>query len=110
MDQTFADAKETELWEAKFLAKPQEQLIEQTPVKFNRGLITQIGNLIKLTQERQAQNLWLIIAKPMDLTSSHRETRKTVNIKDQYVAQRARGAYIATVYQPESLYNLSFAA
>ena len=26
------------------------------------------------------------------------------------MAQRARGAYIATVYQPESLYNLSFTA
>jgi hypothetical protein len=26
------------------------------------------------------------------------------------MAQRVRGAYIATVYQPESLYNLSFAA
>jgi hypothetical protein len=38
-DQTFTDAEETELREAKFLVKPREQLIEQTPVKFNRGLI-----------------------------------------------------------------------
>jgi hypothetical protein len=34
----------------------------------------------------------------MDLTSSYRETRKTINIKDQYVAQRVKGAYIAMVY------------
>jgi hypothetical protein len=54
VDQTFADAEETELQEAKFLAKPQEQLTKQTLIKFNRGLITQEGNLIKLTQERQA--------------------------------------------------------
>jgi len=46
----------------------------------------------------------------MDLTSSRRETHKTVNIKDQYAAQRARGAYIAIVCQPESAYDLSFAA
>jgi hypothetical protein len=109
-DQTFADAEEAELQEAKFLAKPREQLTEQTPVKFNGGLITQKGNLIKLTQERQAQNLKLVTAKPTDLTSSRGETRKTVNTKDQYVAQRARGAYIATVCQPESSYDLSFAA
>ena len=96
-DQTFADAEETELQEAKFLAKPREQLTEQTPIKFNGGLITQEGNLIKLTQERQAQNLRLVTIKPTDLTSSYRETHKTVNTKDQYVAQRARGAYIATV-------------
>jgi hypothetical protein len=109
-DQTFADAEETELQEAKFLAKPREQLTEQTPIKFNGGLITQKGNSIQLTQERQAQNLKPVTAKPTDLTSSRGETRKTVNTKDQYAAQRARGAYIATVCQPESAYDLSFAA
>ena len=46
----------------------------------------------------------------MDLTSSRGETRKTVNTKDQYVVQRVRGAYIATVCQPKSPYDLSFAA
>ena len=30
--------------------------------------------------------------------------------KDQYIAQRARGAYIATVCQPEAAFDLSFAA
>ena len=28
---------------------------------------------------------------------------------DQYIAQRARGAYIATVCQPEAAFDLSFA-
>jgi hypothetical protein len=31
------------------MAKPREQLTKQTPIKFNKGLITQEGNLIKLT-------------------------------------------------------------
>jgi hypothetical protein len=92
------------------MAKPRKQLTEQTPIKFNRGLITQEGNLIKLTQERQARNLKLISTKPTDLTSSRGETYKAVNIKNQYVAQRARGAYIATVCQPESSFNLSITA
>ena len=30
--------------------------------------------------------------------------------KDQYVAQRARGAYKATLSQPEAAFDLSFAA
>ena len=106
----FTDAEETELQKAKFLAKPREQLTEQTPIRFNGGLITQKGNLIKLTQKRQAQNLKLVTAKPTDLTSSRGETRKTVNTKDQYAAQRARGAYITTVCQPKSTYNLFFTA
>jgi len=50
-DQTFVDTKKTELQKAKFLAKLQEQLTEQNPIKFNRDLITQKDNLIKLTQE-----------------------------------------------------------
>jgi hypothetical protein len=80
------------------MAKPHKQLTKQTPIKFNRGLITQEGNSIKLTQEYQARNLKLISTKPIDLTSSRGETYKAVNIKDQYVAQHARGAYIATIY------------
>ena len=39
-DQTFTDIKETKLQKAKFLAKLQEQLTKQNPIKFNRGLIT----------------------------------------------------------------------
>ena len=31
-------------------------------------------------------------------------------MKDQYIAQCVRGAYIAIVCQPESAYDLSFAA
>ena len=46
----------------------------------------------------------------MDLTSSYKKICKTVNIKNQYVAQRAKGAYIATVCQPEFAYDLSFIA
>ena len=44
------------------------------------------------------------------MTSSRGETRKSVSPKDQYIAQRARGAYIATVCQPEAAFDLSFAA
>ena len=107
----FARKEETELQKAKFLAKDREQLTAQHPIKFNGGQITlQENNLIKLTQERQAQNLRLVSTQPLDLTSSRGETRKSVSPKDQYVAQRARGAYIATVCQPESAFNLSFAA
>ena len=66
--------------------------------------------LNKPTQEHEAQNPKPVTAKPTDLTSSCGETRKTVDTKDQYATQRVRGAYIATVCQPESAYDLSFAA
>ena len=43
--------------------------------------------LNKPNQERQAQNLKPVTAKPTDLTSSRRETCKTVDTKDQYATQ-----------------------
>src|SRR5271167_1264851 len=110
-DPEFARNEETELQKAKFLAKDREQLTTQHPIKFNGGQINlQKDNSIRLTQECQAQNLRLISTQDIDLTSSRGETRKSVSPKDQYVAQRARGAYIATVCQPEAAFDLSFAA
>ena len=50
------------------------------------------------------------MAKPIDLTSSYRETRKTVNTKDQYIIWYVKGAYITIICQPKSAYNLSFIA
>src|SRR6266536_3680221 len=110
-DLEFAHNEETELQKAKFLAKDREKLTTEHLIKFNSGQINlQKDNLIRLTQERQAQNLRLISTHNIDLTSSRGETRKSVSPKDQYVAQRARGAYIATVCQPEAAFDLSFMA
>jgi len=52
----------------------------------------------------------LVTIKATDLTSSRGEVHKAVTLKDQYITQRARGAYIATVCQPEAAFNLSFIA
>ena len=113
-DPEFAHAEETELQKAKFLAKDREQLTVQHPIKFNGGQITLTGTVtdctISLTQERQAQSLKLVANHAIDLTSSRGEIRKGVTPTDQYVAQRARGAYIATVCQPEAAFDLSSAA
>ena len=103
----FATAEKTKL---KFLAKEREQLSTQNSIKFNGGQISLKDNKVKLTQERQCQNLELVTTKNIDLTNSRGETRQGVIPTDQYVAQRARGAYIATVCQPEAAFDLSFAA
>ena len=38
-DKTFAEAKQNKLYKAKFIAKERKQLIVNTPLKFNSGLI-----------------------------------------------------------------------
>jgi hypothetical protein len=108
-DEMFAEAEQNELRKAKFLAKEREQLTANTPIKFNGGLIQLTPDGITLTQERQCKNVKLIDIKTTTSTSSRGITR-TLAPKDQYIAQRARGAYIASMCQPEASFDLSFAA
>ena len=63
------------------------------------------------TQEHQCQNLTFVNIKEAVTTTSSKGTIRTVfTPKDQYIAQRARGAYIASVCQPETSFNLSYTA
>ena len=51
----------------------------------------------------------MISTKSATSTGSRGVTR-TLTHKDQYIAQRAGGAYIASVCQPEASFDLSYAA
>jgi len=110
-DEEFAKNEEEKLKSAKFMAKERETLTINKPMKFNGGLMTlEASGAILLNQERQCENLNLVKLKTADLTSSRGVKRVAVTPKDQYLAQRARGAYVASVCQPEASFDLSFAA
>lgn len=110
-DATFATNEEIQLKESKLLSKPREQLTQSHALKFNGGSITlQEDGSVLLTQERQCQNIQTVTIKSKDLKNARGAIRKDVSLKDQYVSQRARGAYVATVSQPEAAFDLSFAA
>jgi hypothetical protein len=110
-DKTFATNEANKLKKAQFLSKEREQLTQFNLLKFNGGNIQlEADNSIVLTQEYQCKNLRLVTTCTTDLTSSRGTVREAVTPKDQYIAQRARGAYIATVSQPEAAFDLSFAA
>jgi len=106
----FADIENAKLHKAKFLAREHKTLGSQHSIKFLRGQISLIDNRVEFTQERQCQNLKLVTTRNTNPTNSRGETRQGVIPIDQYVAQRAGGAYIATVCQPEAAFDLSFAA
>jgi hypothetical protein len=108
-DKAFAQAEQDELDTAKFLAKDRDELTDRTPLKFNGGLIHLTAGSITLTQPQQCKNVRKVTTGQATTTSIKGITR-TVNSKDQYIAQRARGAYIASMCQPEASYDLSFAA
>jgi hypothetical protein len=73
------------------------------------GLIKLDPDSIYLAQERQCANLQYVGKTATTTTSSRGTVRKGLSIKEQYVAQRARGAYIATVCQSEAAFDLSTA-
>jgi hypothetical protein len=123
-DDRFAELEESELEKAKLMSKKREMLTTSTPIKFNGGVISLTKSestskdsysldsySLSLTQPKQFDQIRLVnISAPIDLTGSRGQIRKMVTPKDQYVAQRARGAYIATMTQPEASFDLSLAA
>jgi hypothetical protein len=109
VDAAFIDTEETELQKAGLIAKKREQLTNGNKLKFNGGDITlQSDNSITITQESYNTTLQ-VVTITADLVSSRGTIRRDVSIQDQYVAQRARGVYLATVTQPEAAFDLSFA-
>jgi hypothetical protein len=92
------------------MAKEHERLSSTYNFKFNGGIIETNGTAIALTQVRQYKNLKTVSNKNTTTTSSRGAIRQNLNIKDQYIAQRAKGVYISFVYQPKAAYDLSIAA
>ncbi|OXV09105.1 hypothetical protein Egran_03132, partial [Elaphomyces granulatus] len=96
-NKAFAELENDELKKAQILAKPIEMLTMSNTLIFNGGKIHREGMTIKLTQKKQGDRIELIDVKKAPF-------------REAYVAQRARGAYIATVCQPEAAFDLSVAA
>jgi hypothetical protein len=94
---TFARREQEELDAAQFRAKPKTILSEHNPVEFNGGKISIAQGKIILTQKGQTAHLCTINTTAKDAAQ-------------QYIVQRARGAYIASVCQPEAAFDLSTAA
>jgi hypothetical protein len=107
----FVTLEENQLARARLMFKKREKLISTTSIKFNDDLIFLSDNFLLLTQSKQFDQIKLInLSFSINLTSFREEIRKMITFKNQYVAQRARNAYIATISQFEASFDLSFAA
>jgi hypothetical protein len=80
----FARREQEELNIAQFRAKPKTILSEENPIEFNRGKVSIARGNITLMQKGQTAHLRTINVSAAD--AAH-----------QYIVQRARGAYIASV-------------
>lgn len=95
--EVFPELEEQKLQEAKFRAKPKFKLIKGTHSDFNGAQLVSDDVNIQLLQKGQGAKLQTIDSKVTD----HAQ---------RYVEQRARGAYIASIYQPEASFDMSTAA
>jgi hypothetical protein len=112
-NETFANLKEKKLKKVKLMFKTRKRLIIISSIKFNDEIInlTEDENILSLNQSKQFDHLRLIIiSKSVDLIESRDQIRKSVTLKDQYVTQRARDVYIATMTQLEASFDLFVAA
>ena len=93
----FSSHEETKLKEAGLIAKPKSFLSHEHVLEFNGCKLQLVDCTIVMTQKGQMSKLQTI---------HHRMT----DAAQQYVSQRARGAYLASICQPEASYDLSIAA
>ena len=89
------------------MTKDQKYLTFSQPLKFNGAKIKCDSKGFILTKKSHRGGILLVTNHDADSTSSRGITRKKLSPKEQYLAQRARGAYIAFVCQPEASFNLS---
>jgi hypothetical protein len=88
-DSQFAAKEKDEL---RFNAKEKEVLTKDNKIDFNGCVVTTDGNTISLLQKRQGKKL------------------EAATDRKSYIQQRARGAYIASICQPEASFDLAAAA
>ncbi|EDU43070.1 conserved hypothetical protein [Pyrenophora tritici-repentis Pt-1C-BFP] len=93
----FSGAEDAALQKANFRAKPKERLSKEVSLEFNGCTLTLRGDTILLTQKGQGAKIEII-------------DPKAANRAQKYMEQRARGAYIASICQPEASFDLSAAA
>jgi hypothetical protein len=93
----FSAKKKEKIQNAAFRAKPKARLAKSSPIEFNGAHLTLEGDQLYLRQKSQGKNLKLVNAQAEDRDQ-------------QYLEQRAHGAYLASICQPEAAFNLSIAA
>jgi hypothetical protein len=109
-NKSFAEREEKKIHDASFTCKPRQIMTPSTSLKFNGAIISEDGQGITLTQERTLKLIKLIKNHNADSVSSRGKVRRNMTPKEQYISQRALGAYVATMSQPEAAFDLSFAA
>jgi hypothetical protein len=116
--EAFAKQKDETIKSAKILTKDREQLTSENPLKFNETRIERLdpnpnesNEAIYFRQKTHIQGIQLIQSIESSFTINARgKVRVNLTSRKQYIAQRARGVYLAAICQLEATFDLSYAA
>ncbi len=109
-NQSFAVVEKEAVHSAKIMTKTREQLTPTNPLKFNDTQIERIdpNGAIYFRQQTHIQGIQLInSAESTTITSARGKIRAMLTPRDQYIAQRAREAYLASICHSEASFDLS---
>jgi hypothetical protein len=110
IDSNFATAKKKAIIDAKIMIKSRNNLDSNSSLKFNDTIIERQENDIYLRQFSQFDHLQSIQNIDIVIISSKDKIKLALISKEQYVTQRARDAYVTSICQFETSFDLSFAA
>jgi hypothetical protein len=112
-DQLFAVVEKEAIHSAKIMIKTREQLTSTNFLKFNDTQIERIDSneVIYFRQQTHIQNIQLINSTEFTIITNARDKiRAMLILRDQYIAQRARETYLASICQSEASFDLFRAA
>jgi hypothetical protein len=105
----FAAAEEKTIINAKIMIKSRDCFDSNFSLKFNDTIIEHQKNDIYFRQISQSDHFQLIQNVDIATTSSRDKIRLALISKEQYVTQRARDAYVASICQSKASFDLFFA-
>jgi hypothetical protein len=107
-DQSFVVVEKEAIHSAKIMTKTREQLTFTNSLKFNDTRIQRIdpNEVIYFRQETQIQEIQLIKVEFTIITSARDKIRAMLTLRNQYIAQRTREAYLISICQSEASFDL----
>jgi TolA-binding protein len=120
-DQSFVALKKETIKSAKIMIKNRERLTSDNSLKFNETRIERLSSndlnnqnemndsneVIYFRQETHIQGIQLINSiESSSITSAREKVRINLNLRKQYIVQRARGVYLAAICQFEATFDL----
>lgn len=97
-DNDFTSIKKDVIRSTKIMIKDKKLFTPIYFLKFNSAQIKFDSNRIVITKKSPVKKIPPVINHVVDSTSSKEITRKKLSLKKQYLAQKTKDAYIASMY------------